>query len=111
MVKIDRYDEKENLLLPLHGILFPISTNQGSFHRHYPKDNIALTIAFAIRIVEHWLELRSSKLCLSVVKYKIIIIILYTVLIYSVHFTGLASRKNSEPKWTHSLQGLNLTVA
>ena len=55
MIK-DHYDSKRvNLLLPLHGLLFLISS-KGSFYIHHPTDTIAHTMAFATLVVEHWLE-------------------------------------------------------
>ena len=50
MVK-DHTDSKRRNLLPLHGLLFPISSSKGSFICIIPQ-----TMAFVTPVVEHWLE-------------------------------------------------------
>ena len=48
LVKDHSNSEKENPLLPLHGLLLSIM--------HLPTDRIAHTKMFAVPVVEHWLE-------------------------------------------------------
>ena len=55
MVKDHSDSKRGNLLLPLHGLLFLISSKE-SFHMHHPIDRITHTIAFFAPIVDHWLE-------------------------------------------------------
>ena len=54
MVKDHSDSERGNLLPPLHGLLFPISS-KGSFICTIP-DRTAHTMAFVTPVVEHWLE-------------------------------------------------------
>ena len=53
MVK-DHSDSERGNLLPLHGLLFPISS-KGSFICIIP-DRMAHTTAFVTPVMEHWLE-------------------------------------------------------
>ena len=55
MVKDHSDSKKGNLLLTLHGLLFPISS-KGSFIYTIRGDRIAYTTAFVIPAVEHWME-------------------------------------------------------
>ena len=55
MVKDHSDSKRGNLLLPLHGLLFLISSKE-SFHMHHLTDRIPHTMAFFSPIVEHWLE-------------------------------------------------------
>ena len=57
MVKEHSYSEKENLLLPLHGLLFYIVL----FYMHNTTDRIAQTIAFVTPVMKHWLELEKDE--------------------------------------------------
>ena len=51
--------EKENLLQPLHGLLF---SSKGSFiYMHHLTDMIVYTTAFVTPVVEHWLELEIAQ--------------------------------------------------
>ena len=52
MVK-DHSDSETGNPLPLHGILFPISS-KGSFIMHHPTDRITHATTFVTRMVEHW---------------------------------------------------------
>ena len=54
MVKDFPFSERGYQLLPLHGLLFPISSNV--FCMHHPTDITVLTTAFVTPLVEHWLE-------------------------------------------------------
>ena len=54
MVK-DHSDSERGNPLPLHGLLFPISS-KGLFYMHHPTDRIAHTTALVTPVVEHWLE-------------------------------------------------------
>ena len=55
IVKDHSEREKVKQLLPLHGLLFPISS-KGSLYMHHPTAKIAYTMAFGTPVVEHWLE-------------------------------------------------------
>ena len=55
IVKDHSEREKVMQLLPLHGLLFPISS-KGSLYMHHPTAKIAYTMAFGTPVVEHWLE-------------------------------------------------------
>ena len=55
MVKDHSDIERLNLLPPLHGLLFPISS-KGYFICSHPIDTIAHTIALLTPVVNHWLE-------------------------------------------------------
>ena len=46
---------KENKLLPLHGLQFPISSKCSFIVQHHPEW-IAHTLAFVTPVMEHWLE-------------------------------------------------------
>ena len=50
------YSDNEigNLLPPLHGLLFPISSK--GFYMHHPTDRIAHTTVFVTPVMGHWLE-------------------------------------------------------
>ena len=54
MVK-DHSDSERANPLPLHGLLFPISSKV-SFYMHHPTDRIAHTTGFVTPVVEHCLE-------------------------------------------------------
>ena len=55
MLKDHSDSEKGNLLPPLQGLLFLISS-MGFFNMHHPTDRIAHTTAFGTPVVDHWLE-------------------------------------------------------
>ena len=57
------HSERGNSLLPLHGLLFPISS-KGSFICTIP-DRIAHTMAFGTQVAEHWLEQEIAELHLA----------------------------------------------
>ena len=50
MIKHHSDSQRGNLLLPLHGVLFRISS------KGYPSDRTAYTLTFITPVVEHWLE-------------------------------------------------------
>ena len=58
MVKDHSDSERGNPLLPLHGLLFPISSK--IFLMCTIPDRITHTMAFIIPVVEHWLEWESG---------------------------------------------------
>ena len=59
MVKNHSYSKKWNPLLPIHGLLFPIS--KGSFICTFFTDRLAHTTAFVTPVVEHRLEREISQ--------------------------------------------------
>ena len=61
MVKDHSDTERGNLLPPLHGLLFLISS-KGSFICTHPTDRITHTTTFVTPVVEHWLEMRNSSM-------------------------------------------------
>ena len=55
MVKDHSDSKKENPVPPLHGLLFPISSN-GVFYMHHPANMIVYTTACVTPVMEHWFE-------------------------------------------------------
>ena len=55
MVKDHSDSERENPLLPLHGLFFSISSKE-SFICTITIDRIAHTTVFVTPVMEHWLE-------------------------------------------------------
>ena len=47
--------ERGNLLLPIHGLFFPISS-KGFFNIHHSTDRIVYSTAIVTPYMEHWLE-------------------------------------------------------
>ena len=68
MVK-DHSDSERGNPLPLHGLLFSISS-KGLFYMHYPTDRIEHTTAFDTPVVDHWLERAKVCVCYSVLEPK-----------------------------------------
>ena len=59
-VKDHSDSERENLLRPLHRLLFPISSTVGIF-MHHPSDRIAHTTTFVISVMEYqWVHHEGS---------------------------------------------------
>ena len=59
-VKDHSDSERENLLRPLHRLLFPISSTVG-FFMHHPSDRIAHTTTFVIPVMEYqWVHHEGS---------------------------------------------------
>ena len=55
----DNSDSERGNLLPLHRLLFPISSKV-FFYMHHPTDRIIHITAFVTPVVEQWLERKIS---------------------------------------------------